>query len=310
MKKIEGVIIPILTPLHSDETPNYQELRKLVDYVIDGGVDAIFANGTTGEFARFTYEERCQVLKTIVEHTAGRVPVVAGVSDCGTRLVIRNIEYAEAVGADAVVTTMPYYFPTTSHAEQIDFIRSVTAATKLPVMLYNIPSVVGCSLSDEVLDAVCDIENFCGVKDTSGDEAYLNNLLDRYGDKLKVYVGDERLCYAGLHGGASGMVPSLANPFPRVLASAWKAAKDKDWEACKKHTDLVNEMNVLNRFSDSWMSPNIWRKEALQQMGIMKAYFTRPHNKVSQADQQRIAAWIKYYSENYSDPKRSKPREE
>lgn len=299
MKKIEGVILPILTPINSDETPNYKELRALVDYVIDGGVNAIFANGTTGEFARFTYEERCEILKTIVEHTAGRVPVVAGVSDCGTRLVIRNIEYAEAVGADAVVTTMPYYFPTTSQVEQVEFIRSVTAAARLPVMLYNIPSVVGCSLSNEVLDAVCDIENLCGVKDTSGDETYLMNLMDRYKDKLDVYVGDERLCYTGLRSGASGMVPSLANPFPRVLAAAWRAAKAEDWETCKKHTDLINKMNVLNRFSDSWMSPNIWRKEALRQMGIMNSFFTRPHNKVSEADQQKIAAWIKYYNENY-----------
>ncbi|MEA5012179.1 MAG: dihydrodipicolinate synthase family protein, partial [Angelakisella sp.] len=210
MKNIEGVIIPILTPIHIDETPNYEELRKLVDYVIDGGVNAIFANGTTGEFARFTYEESCEILSTIIEQTAGRVPVLAGISDCGTRLVIRNAEYAEAAGADAVVATMPYYFPTTSHSEQIEFIRSLTDSTKLPVLLYNIPSVIGYSLSDEVLDAVYDISNFYGVKDSSGDEDYLLNLLNRYGDKLHIYVGNERLCYTGLQNGASGLVPSLA----------------------------------------------------------------------------------------------------
>lgn len=299
MKNIEGVILPILTPIHADETPNYEELRKLVDYTIAGGVNAIFANGTTGEFARFTYEERCEIVNTIVDQTAGHVPVVVGVSDCGTRLVIRNIEYAEQAGADAVVTTMPYYFPTTSHAEQIEFIRAVTASTKLPVLLYNIPSVVGCSLSEEVLDAVCGIENLYGVKDTSGDEAYLKNLLERYSEKLKIYVGDERLCFFGLQNGASGMVPSLANPFPGILAKVWNAAQAADWNTCKQHADLVNEINALNKFSDSWMSPNIWRKEALRQRGIMSAHFTHPHNSVGTEEKERIAQWIRFYSEYY-----------
>ena len=299
MKNIEGVILPILTPIHSDETPNYDQLRRLVDYTVDGGVTAIFANGTTGEFARFTYEERCEILQTVVAQAAGRVPVLAGISDCGTRLVIRNAKAAEQAGADALVTTIPYYFPTGSHSEQIEFIRSVCEATTLPVLLYNIPSVVQFSLSDEVLDAVCDIENLYGLKDTSGDEAYLEHIIERYGSKLRVYVGDERLCYAGLRSGACGMVPSLANPFPKILAAAWISAKCGDWSACKVHTELVNTVNALNRFSDSWMSPNIWRKEALFQMGIIDQYFTHPYNPVGEEDKKKIADWIAYYLKNY-----------
>ncbi|MEA5012257.1 MAG: hypothetical protein VB100_11155, partial [Angelakisella sp.] len=99
--------------------------------------------------------------------------------------------------------------------------------------------------------------------------------------------------------GSYGLGPSLANPFPKVLAEAWKASKCRDWEKCKKVTDLVNEINILNSFSDSWMSPNIWRKEALQQMGIMKAFFTRPYNVVGDADKQKIAEWIDYYNQNF-----------
>ena len=299
MKNIEGVILPILTPIHSDETPNHEQLRRLVDYTVDGGVTAIFANGTTGEFARFTYEERCTILQTVVSQTAGRVPVLAGISDCGTRLVIRNAKAAEEAGADALVTTIPYYFPTGSHFEQIDFIRSVCAATALPVLLYNIPSVVSFSLSDEVLDAVCDIDNLYGIKDTSGDEAYLKHLIERYGSKLRVYVGDERLCYAGLRGGACGMVPSLANPFPKLLAAAWLAAGQGDWDECRHHTEMVNTINALNSFSDSWMSPNIWRKEALFQMGVIDRYFTKPYNPVGEKDRKKIAEWIAYYRKNY-----------
>ena len=118
---------------------------------------------------------------------------------------------------------------------------------------------------------------------------------------MKIFVGAEELNYFGLKNGADGLVPSLANPFPKVLAAAWKASREGDWEACKKHCDLVDEMNKLNRFSDSWMSPNIWRKEALAQMGIMSAAFTKPYIPVSEDDKKKIAEWISYYRTNYGE---------
>lgn len=298
---IEGVIVPLLTPITPQETPCFSQLEALTDYVIDGGVNAIFANGTTGEFARFPREERAQILACIVRKAAGRVPVIAGVSDCGTRMVIENIRAAEENGADAVVTTLPYYFPMTSVKEQIDFITDVTAATRLPVLLYNIPAAIGCSVSEQALDEVCKIENLYAIKDTSGKPEFIDRLQERYGKELKVFVGDERLNYYGLSHGANGLVPSLANPFPKILARAWDAAKQQKWEDCKYHCDLVDEMNVLNRFSDSWMSPNIWRKEALARMGIMSSAFTRPYNPVSEADKQTIAGYIERYHREYGE---------
>ena len=299
MKKIKGVIVPLLTPIDQEERPIHSQLAALTDYVIAGGVDAIFANGTTGEFARFTPEERIQNLKTIVTAAGGRVPVVAGISDCGTRLVLENAKAAQDAGADVLVTTLPYYFPTTSKKEQIDFLEKVATNARLPVMLYNIPSVVGCGVSEEVLDVVCQLDNLCGVKDTSGDAAYLSLLLEKYAGQVDVYVGDERLCYQGLSQGASGLVPSLANPFPEVMAAAGAAACREDWEACREHCGVVDRMNELNRFSDSWMSPNIWRKEALRQMGVIDGTFTHPHNPVGEQDKKKIAEWIAYYQTHY-----------
>lgn len=128
----------------------------------------------------------------------GRVAVLAGVSECGTRLVIENIKRAEEAGADAIVTTMPYYFPTTSIREQIEFTEDVTASTKLPVLLYNIPPVTGYSLNEELLDHVCDIDNLYGIKDSSGKAENFLKLKERYGEKLKIFVGAEELNYFGL----------------------------------------------------------------------------------------------------------------
>ncbi|MDO4523484.1 MAG: dihydrodipicolinate synthase family protein [Eubacteriales bacterium] len=299
MLNLEGVIVPILTPLYSDERPNLEQLERLTEYLIEGGVNAIFANGTTGEFARFSMEERAKVLETIVRKVNGRIPVIAGVSDCGTRMVVQHIELAQSCGADAVVSTIPYYFPTGSESEQIEFFEKIISQSKLPVLLYNIPAVVGHGIGEKVLDEISDMDGLYGIKDSSGNQEYLDHLLEKFGKKLRIYVGDERLNYHGLKNGASGMVPSLANAFPRLLAAVWEAAKKRDWKECKKHCDVVDRMNVLNGFSDSWMSPNIWRKEALCQMGICDAYFTHPYNQLKEADRAKIREWITYYQNNY-----------
>ena len=297
---LEGIIVPILTPIDESESPVLTQLSRLTDYVIEGGVDAIFASGTTGEFARFSKEQRNACLKTIVAAAKDRVPVIAGVSDCGTHLVLENIRQAEDLGAKAVVTTFPYYFPTSSKKEQIDFLEEVTSKSNLPVILYNIPAATGVCVGEEVLDQISVFENLYGIKDTSGKHDLVKIMLGKYHDKLKIYVGDERLCAFGLELGADGLVPSLANPFPALLARVWQAAKTKDWELCEKECAVVDYMNTMNAYSDSWMSPNIWRKEALNQMGIMNANFTRPYIPLSDADKEKVTEFIALYREKYS----------
>lgn len=299
MSQLGGVIVPVLTPIHQDETPNYEQLRTLVDYVIDGGVNAIFANGTTGEFARFHEDEQAKCLQTIVEQANHRVQVIGVVSACGTRLVIDNAKAAEAAGADFIATTLPYYFPSTSLKEQIQFLEDVTSSVSVPVILYNIPIALGFGVSSDVLDEVAGLDNLYGIKDTGSGKDFLDLLLLKYHDRLKVFVGDESLFYHGLSNGADGIVPSMANPFPRLLARGWKASQDKDWETCRKCFEQVDDMNLLNKFSDSWMGSNIWRKEALHQMNIIDPYFTRPNTALTDKERAEIAEFIQRYHEEF-----------
>lgn len=297
MSCVKGVVVPILTPIYPDETPNYGQLAALTEYVIAGGIDAVFVNGTSGEFARFSVVERDRCLETVVRTSNGRVPVIAGVSDCGTRLVIENAGRAAELGADAVVTTLPYYFPTASPREQRQFIGAVLDASPKPVFLYNIPSIIGCNIDAAALRAVMGHPNLCGIKDTSGDGALLASLIDICGESAGVFVGDERLIYHGLREGAAGLVPSLANPFPRLLRDVWRAARSSSWDVCRELCGIVDGMNALNGFCDSWMAPNIWRKEALCQMGIIDATFTSPHNDMGDDDKARVSHRVEQYRE-------------
>lgn len=299
-----GVIVPLLTPVDESEQVKDLELKRLVDYVIGGGVDAIFAMGTTGEFARFDEETRGRVIASVVRHTAGRVPVYAGVSDCGTKRVLSNIKRAEDAGASAVVATLPYYFPNTSKGEAVQFFSDVAASTKLPVILYNIPVAIGSAIGRDVLDELYPIENIAGIKDSSGDLKYLEELLRRYHGKSKpfaVIVGDESAAYSGLSMGADGMVPSLANPYPRLLKAIYDSALLKNDERLRYYCGIMNDMNRLNTASDCWMFPNIWRKVALEMMGIINACFTKPYLPADDAARAGIAQTVTQYQALFPD---------
>jgi len=297
-----GVITPLLTPINQDESVNYEQMRSLIDYVIDGGVDAVFVMGSSGEFARFDPQTRGNVLKESVKAVADRVPVYAGVADTGLSSVLRNVSQAEEAGVDVLVVTLPYYFPIYNDDEAYSFFSSVAASTKLPVMLYDIPSTCGASISFEVMDRLFSIGNIVGIKDSSGNLEKLQEILRRYknrGKDFAVTVGDEQLCYDGLLSGADGIVPSLSNPYPKLLADICRAAKASNEPRLRELCDVVNQMNRLNGYCNAWMSPNVWRKKALSNLGICNEYCTQPYVPVDSQVNLKIIEATKMYHEMY-----------
>lgn len=298
VKHPNGVIVPLLTPIKQNEEVNFAQLEALTEYVIQGGVDGLFVMGTSGEFARFTMRERETIIRTVVNCANGRIPVYAGVSDGGERLVKMHVENAAKVGADAVVTTVPYYFPTTSESEMISFFQNVADFSPVPVVMYNLPIAVGACLTCRVVDVVRQHPNMVAVKDSSADSLFLDRLLARFqSDTFSVLAGDESLLYTGFQKGADGCVPSLANPFPQLLAALYRAYMQKDFDRLRVLCDTVNRFNLINQFSDSWMAPNIWRKKALQMLGIMDAYFTAPYEPVDEAAAYKVERCISEYKE-------------
>lgn len=293
-----GIIVPLLTPLTADENVNFEHLNKLVDHVIEGGVDGIFVMGTSGEASRFTMDERAEIVKAVADRTAGRVPVYAGVSDCGTRLVKRHAVLAKEAGADAVVTTLPYYFPTTSQKEARAFLTDVADASPLPVILYNIPATVQVGLSVPLVEEMSNHPNIIAVKDSSADAQYLTKLQVRcQREDFSVLVGDEAMLFQGFMNGVDGCIPSMANPYPRLLAALYRAAVQGDAEGVKRFSGIVDRFNRLNKFCDSWMSPNIWRKTALSLMGVMDEYFTTPYEPVTDSIRAKVAATVEEYND-------------
>ena len=111
--ELKGIIVPIVTPVTEHDAVDLHGLRRVVRYVLNGGVHGVFALGGTGNFCSFTAEERFEVARTVVEEVGGRVPVLVGCMDSSTRLVVRNVRHAAEAGADCVVVEPPFYYPCT-----------------------------------------------------------------------------------------------------------------------------------------------------------------------------------------------------
>jgi 4-hydroxy-tetrahydrodipicolinate synthase len=217
MPKFAGIVPPLCTPLNDDFSVDTVSLRRHVEAQLDAGVHGVFVLGSSGEVAFLPDAQRRVVVETTVDQVAGRVPVLAGCVDMTTLRVARQIEAAEAAGADAVVVTAPYY--TRTHVAEVDrHFRLLHERTALPIVAYDIPVAVHTKLDGGmVLDLAAD-GVLAGLKDSSGDEAAFRAVLlgkrDRGLGSFAVFTGSELVVDAALAMGADGAVPGLGNVDP------------------------------------------------------------------------------------------------
>ena len=168
MKKVEikGIIPPIVTPMHEDESINTEELRRQVDRQIENGVHALFCFGTNGEGYILNGAEKELVLKTVVDQVAGRIPVYAGTGCISTKETIEQSKMALDAGADVLSIITPS-FAKASQAELYNHYERVAEAVDMPIVLYNIPARTGNALEPETVARLAEIDNIVGAKDSS-----------------------------------------------------------------------------------------------------------------------------------------------
>ena len=221
--QLSGVLTALATPFTSDGQIDENTLRRLVDRSIDGGVDGVVACGSTGEFAAMSGAERRLVVETVIDQTAGRVPVVAQTGAISTAEAIELSRHAEAAGASVLMVVAPYYEPLTLE-ETLQYLRTVADAVDIPIMLYNLPSATGVNLSPATVGQLArEIDNIRYIKDTSADMAQAGQLIHHYGDVISTFVGWDTLLLAALTEGAAGFMAGTANVMPAQLVSIHRA---------------------------------------------------------------------------------------
>lgn len=231
---LSGIITPLITPLKSDYTLDTKALETIIDHAIVGGVSAVFPLGTTGEFASFSLNFQLDVIQKVCEHVNGRVTVLISITASALEDTLKLAEMAEKCKADALVATLPFYFPL-SKKEITNYFSLVADEVKLPLYLYNMPSKTKLSISPETVKTLAKHPNIIGLKDSSGDMGYfkaISSLVIEEGFSL--YVGPEEELAEALSLGAKGGVNGGSNIFPTFYVELFEAFQKGDLLAVEK----------------------------------------------------------------------------
>ena len=214
MSVFQGAGVAIVTPFTEDKKINYDELGRLIEYQIAGGIDAIIVCGTTGEPVTMTEDERLSVISYSIKKVGGRVPVIAGSGGNCTENVISFSQKAEKLGADALLVVTPYYNKATQ-AGLYKHYRLVAAAVSCPIILYNVPSRTGVNiLPDTAATLGKEVENIVALKEASGNITQVAEVIRKAEGTLDIYAGNDDQIVPILSLGGIGVISVLANVVP------------------------------------------------------------------------------------------------
>ncbi|MFP5315673.1 MAG: 4-hydroxy-tetrahydrodipicolinate synthase [Actinomycetes bacterium] len=227
-KDLRGVLTALSTPFNQDETIDVDTLKRVVDRSIDAGVDGVVAAGSTGEVGALSSEERLLLIKTVIEHTNGRVPVIANTGATSTAEAIRLSKRAEELGADVLMLITPYYEPL-SLEETVTYIKDVANSVQIPVMLYNIPAVTGVNLDPATVRALAEeVDNIRYIKDSSANWEQALQPIHHHSDVIGTFIGWDVYLYSALVEGAAGVMAGTANVVPNEIVAVSRRIADGD----------------------------------------------------------------------------------
>ncbi len=239
-----GAATAIITPLTNNEV-NYEQFKRLIEWQISEGIDAIVVCGTTGEGSTLTDEEHREAIRFCVEQVAGRVPVIAGTGSNDAAYAIDLTKFACEVGADAMLLVTPYYNKATQNG-LIKFFTAIADASTKPVILYNVPSRTGCNLLPASVAVLADHPNIVAIKEASGNISQIAELAALVGDKIDIYSGNDDQIVPILSLGGKGVISVLSNPMPRATHEICQKFFDGDIAGSRKlQLELLGFVNAL-----------------------------------------------------------------
>ena len=283
-----GSMVALVTPMAEDGSLDRIALRRLVDWHIENGTDAIIAVGTTGESPTLSNEEHVEVIRIVVEQTRGRIPVIAGTGSNSTREAIALTREAEDLGADACLLVTPYYNKPTQEGLYRHF-KAIAEAVPIPQILYNVPGRTACDMLAETVERLSHIPNVVGIKEATGDIERGRDILRRCGGRIDLYSGDDATALDLILLGAKGDISVTANVAPRLMHEMCKLARAGRAEEARAvnarlvalHKDLFVEANPI---------PVKW---ALAEMGMMAGGIRLPLTPLSAGQHETVRAALR-----------------
>lgn len=278
-----GSVVAIVTPFKDDGSVDFDALAGLVEWQIASGTNGILPCGTTGESPTLTHEEHEQVVAEVVKMVKKRVPVLAGAGSNCTAESLRLVRHAEKVGADGVLVITPYYNKPTQ-AGLIAHYRAVAEATKLPIIIYNVPGRTGVSILPETVAQLAEIKNIVGVKEASGSVDNTSAIVTSC--NVDVLSGDDSLTLPIMAVGGCGVISVAANVVPAKMAALTRAVTKGDLATAERlHRQLYPLCRAL--FIETNPVPV---KAALAMMGKIKETYRLPLVPMQPANRAKLQA--------------------
>lgn len=241
-----GTGVAMVTPFDTDGQVDYQGLKNLINYLIDGGVEYLVSLGTTGESATLNKEEKKKIWAYTAEVNAGRVNLVAGIGGNDTREIVQQVKEFETAGYDAILSASPYYNKPTQEGIYQHY-KAIASASELPVILYNVPGRTASNINSETTVRLAnDVKNIIGIKEASGNFDQFNRIMrDKPADFLMI-SGDDPVTLPMMALGAVGVISVVGNALPRQLSDMIRTLLNGDFKTAQKtHSELIDFTAML-----------------------------------------------------------------
>jgi len=246
-KKLKGVIPALILPVNESGSINFKYLEKQIIYLTMAGVDGIFINGTTGEGAWLTTEEKIRVFKTVKEATKGRQVLCAACIQPSTELVINEIQVFEKFKPDYVVAVTPYYY-NVSQDIIIEHFKKIAQNSSIPVIVYNIPQCTHNKIELGTILKLAQEENIAGIKDSSGDFiSFTRGVYTPVPNSFSWIQGEDYFDGPAFNIGADGIVTGLGNVFIEPYVRMYKEAKKGNYQEVNEIQKRINELYEITQ---------------------------------------------------------------
>lgn len=260
----KGSLVAIVTPMDEEGGLDLERFRSLLDFHIDQGTDGVVVVGTTGESPTVDFDEHHLLMRTAVDHVAGRIPVIAGTGANSTREAIDLSIYAKDSGVDACLSVAPYYNKPTQEGLYQHF-KVIAEAVEIPHILYNVPGRTVADIHNNTALRLAQIPNIVGIKDATGDIGRGSDLLLRAPPGFSIYSGDDVSALALLLLGSHGVISVTANVAPRMMHEMCIAAFSGNLDTARVLNNKLLRLHI-DLFAEANPIPVKW---AVAQMGLI-----------------------------------------
>ena len=237
--------VALITPFKSDESIDYDALARLVEHLIKNGTDYLVVCGTTAETPTLTEQEKVDIKNFVLQTAAGRLPIVLGVGGNNTKAIVEQLHSSDFKGIDAILSVTPYYNKPSQEGIYQHF-AAIARASKLPVVLYNVPGRTGVNMSAETtLRLAKEFSNICAVKEASGNFPQIDEIIKNKPKDFMVISGDDGITFPLITLGAVGVISVIGNAFPREFSRMVRLALQGDYDNARQIHQHFNELIQL-----------------------------------------------------------------